>query len=316
MRVSLEEAAKRLNAGEVVAVPTETVYGLAARLHDACAVARLFSLKGRPQDNPLIAHVADERQARLLVSRVPDAFAEAKRFWPGPVTLVLPADLSAVPAAVRAGLATVAIRVPSHPLVRELIAKTGPLVAPSANVSGRPSATSPEHVEADFGAGFPVLDGGNCLGGVESTIVALYDSGWEVLRTGAVAAEDLAKAIGSQPSLSTTTDRPRSPGQKYRHYAPETELKLFDRKEDLDRAVAQAEPGYAVLGFGDSPSGALPLVSLGARGDFAENLRQLYAALRSLDGRGLKGAFVDADFERAGLGVTLYDRLAKAAKGS
>lgn len=316
MRVSLEEAAERLNAGGVVAVPTETVYGLAAGLDDARAVARIFALKGRPQDNPLIVHVADENQMRVLVAQVPGAFAELKRFWPGPLTLVLPANPNAVPAAVRAGLATVAIRMPSHSLVRELIAKTGPLVAPSANLSGRPSATAPEHVEADFGADFPVLDGGDCVGGVESTIVALHETGWEILRAGAIAAEDLIAVLGSPPLPSAVTDRPRSPGQKYRHYAPATELKSFNRKEDLALAAMRAEPGGAVLGFDDSPRGALPLVSLGARGDFAVNLRRLYAALRSLDEKHIAYSFVDADFTRTGLGATLYDRLAKAAKGS
>lgn len=312
MRIDLREAERLLNAGTVVAVPTETVYGLAARLGDAKAVALIFSLKGRPQDNPLIVHVTDETQLFPLVARFPSGFKELKGLWPGPLTLILPANPDAVPDAVRAGLPTVAVRVPRHPLVRELIARVGPLVAPSANLSGRPSATSPPHVEADFGAEFPVLDGGESAAGVESSIVALHDDGWEILRTGAIAAEELELAMGVPPLPGAISDKPRAPGQKYRHYAPRACLTVFQSREGLGAAASVSGP-VAVLGFDDTPHGNLPLISLGGRGDFVENLKRLYGALRSLDEQGRENALVDLDFPCLGLGVTLADRLRKAA---
>lgn len=312
VRISLQEAARRLKRGEVVAVPTETVYGLAALLPNAAAVQKIFTLKGRPQDNPLIVHIGEPSELQALVKNVPAEFSKVAGFWPGPLTVVLEANTARVPEAVRAGLATVGVRMPALELTRDLIALTGPLVAPSANVSGRPSATTPEHVEADFGADFPVLDGGYCARGVESTIISLRDGGWTCLRAGAIALEDLASAMGSESEKHAQTKRPLSPGQKYRHYAPRCALKLCFARDELD-ALQNGGSFDAVLGFDETLTKSA-LYSLGPKGDFAENLRRLYATLRDLDAKSRQNVLVDMDFQVAGLGATLRDRLEKAAK--
>lgn len=161
MRISLQAAASALKSGQVVAVPTETVYGLAAALNSKIAVEDIFKLKSRPSDNPLIIHVNELDQIESLARALPeDFYLLASAFWPGPMTLVLPVNIDAVPSIARAGLPTAAFRIPRHPLALQLLALTGPLVMPSANISGSPSATSVEHVEADFGDNFPILEGG------------------------------------------------------------------------------------------------------------------------------------------------------------
>lgn len=312
MKISLQEAAKRLKRGEVVAVPTETVYGLAAMLDNEEAVKKIFTLKGRPQDNPLIVHISDLEALKGLVKNVPATFSKVASFWPGPLTVVFDADVTRVPSVVRAGLLTVGVRMPALQLTRDLIALTGPLVAPSANVSGRPSATMPEHVEADFGADFPVLDGGECLCGVESTIVSLQDEAWTCLRSGAISREDLAKVFGSEPQAQVFSNKPSSPGQKYRHYAPHCKLQLCASSEELWSHQASGHFD-AVLGFSETKT-LLPLFSLGLKGDFSENLKHLYAVLRELDVKACHNVLVDVDFEASGLGATLKDRLERAAK--
>lgn len=313
MRITLKQACDRLFSGDVVAIPTETVYGLAARLTDVRAVQKIFTLKGRPQDNPLIVHVSQIHELDDLVEHVPKRFSLLKNFWPGPLTVILTAQCNYVPSVVRAGLETVGVRMPDSSLTRELISTTGPLVAPSANLSGKPSATCPEHVEADFGKDFPILDGGHCTRGVESTIIALTDAGhWELLRSGAISREDLEKVLGEPPFESPADLAPRSPGQKYRHYAPQAKLKLCEDTKTLTE-LAKTENFSAILGFDDSPTG-LPLISLGSRNDYATNLNALYSALRELDARGFDAVLVDVEFLRTGLGLTLIDRLNRAEK--
>lgn len=312
MRIPLEEAAKRLQHGEVVAVPTETVYGLAAILDNENAVKKIFELKSRPQDNPLIVHIGDLNELKGLVQKMPTTLSKVTGFWPGPLTVVFEANAKRVPDLVRAHLPTVGIRMPALQLTRDLIALTGPLVAPSANVSGRPSATTPEHVEFDFGSDFPVLDGGECLRGVESTIISLQGESWSCLRSGAISQEDLARALEREPQLQTHSNKPLSPGQKYRHYAPQCELRLCLSFEALqaDQATGCFD---AVLGFSETKT-KLPLFNLGPREDFTENLKRLYATLRELDAKACRHVLVDMDFEIFGLGVTLKDRLERAAK--
>jgi L-threonylcarbamoyladenylate synthase len=163
MRISLTEAQKLLEKGHVVAIPTETVYGLGGLLKYPQAIEQIFTLKGRPNNNPLIIHVSSLQEIRLYVPHLPDEVdALAHAFWPGPMTLVLPIEPDKIPNKARAGLSTAAFRIPQHPLALQLLEKSGALVMPSANVSGRPSATSPEHVEADFGQDFPIVEGGPC----------------------------------------------------------------------------------------------------------------------------------------------------------
>lgn len=312
MRISFSQAVKSLNSGQVVAVPTETVYGLAASLKFPNSVKKVFTLKGRPQDNPLIVHIADLEQLKNLCHDIPKNFSKICSFWPGPLTVVLTANKKNVPRVVRAGLSTVAVRVPSHPLMRRLIKKIGPLAAPSANVSGQPSPTRASHVEADLGSDFPVLDGGVCRHGVESTVIHLLPVGWELLRQGALSREKLAAVLGEPLSKSLKQNkRLLSPGQKYRHYAPKAQLKLCISQKQILR-LAKSGRFAAILGFDDSPA-VLPLISLGLRGRYSVNLKRLYEKLRQLDRVSYINVLVDLDFSDLGLGATLQERLSKAA---
>lgn len=331
MKISFQEAVRLLKQGDVVAVPTETVYGLAACIAKPGALRKIFKIKGRPADNPLIVHVASFAELRGLAKEIPVGVQRARKFWPGPLTIVLPARADSVPRLVRAGLPSVALRIPAHPLMLKLIRAVGPLAAPSANPSGRPSPTRAAHVLADYGKNFPVLDGGTCRRGVESTVIRFDASGgWCVLREGALSKVRLARAIGVSPqnSLMEKTAHvgkaghvytPQSPGQKYRHYAPRAKLVAAAMLGPSSivgaprEAPARRHRFDAVLGFSDTKTD-LPLVSLGRRGSAAANLRVLYTALRSLDERAYRKVWVDLDFPRAGLGATLHERLMKACR--
>ncbi len=229
MRVTLTEAYQLLAEGYVVAVPTETVYGLAASFVKPAAVDQIFALKRRPSNNPLIVHLANLTQLAEYVSTLPKGTIElAQAFWPGPLTLTLPCNLQNVPSRIRAGLPTAAFRVPNHPFTLELLALTGPLVMPSANLSGRPSSTCRKHVEEDFGTDFPVLDGDLCSHGVESTILHHSGECWQVIRLGALAPEAFAPIIGYIPqfAMASKDQGPLCPGQLYRHYSPRAQLML------------------------------------------------------------------------------------------
>lgn len=312
MRISLDKAAELLNAGKVIGVPTETVYGLAASLNHPQAIADIFSLKGRPSNNPLIVHLSGPEQLKKYAQTLPPAALQlAQAFWPGPLTLVVPVVLETVPALARAGLPTAAFRVPAHPVAQELLKRTGPLLMPSANLSGRPSATCVEHVEEDFGMDFPVLDGGVCQQGLESTILAWQDHAWVVVRQGALTPEVFGKVLEYVPKIINIDSRgvatPLCPGQMYRHYAPKAQLNLVSQVPEGAQGV--------VLGFDDRlyPTG-LRLFSLGNSHDPASAAHRLYAVLRELDQQGIPEAWVDMDFPDNGLWLTLKERLSKAAK--
>jgi L-threonylcarbamoyladenylate synthase len=222
LMISIKEAAERIRAGEVVAFPTETVYGLGANALDAAAVARIYELKGRPATSPLIVHVASIEMARTLVREwPPEAERLACRYWPGPLTLVLPKALS-IPDIVTAGLATVGVRVPNHPLALALIRETGvPIAAPSANRFTGLSATTAAHVREAFSDAVPVLDGGPCQVGIESTVVSINAGRITLLRPGMIAIEDVERA----GAPSTDAAHP-APGMHPRHYSPRTPLVL------------------------------------------------------------------------------------------
>lgn len=312
MQVTLEQACDLLKAGLVIAVPTETVYGLAASIDFSDAIEGIFRLKGRPADNPLIVHAASAEEVSKYVSEIPPHFELlASSFWPGPMTLVLPAVEESVPAVARAGLPTAAFRVPAHPLTLQLLRETGPLVMPSANLSGKPSATSVQHVEDDFGSGFSVLDGGNCQKGMESTILCWKESEWTIIRLGALPPEVFVPVLGYLPKVNLggngQQDKPLCPGQLYRHYAPQAKLLLSE-------AVPQEAQG-ALVGFSDRayPDGCR-LYSLGSSTNPEAAAHQLYAVLRQLDADGIKEACVDMDFPAQGLWMTLRERLQKASK--
>jgi L-threonylcarbamoyladenylate synthase len=281
-------------------MPTETVYGLAADAANARAVAAVYEAKGRPSFNPLIAHVADVAMARRIARFDAGAEALAARFWPGPLTLVLPvADEHAVCDLARAGLDTVAVRAPGHPLAHALIeAVGGPIVAPSANRSGRPSPTTfADAVEETGGAAAAQLDGGPCRIGLESTVVALLDTP-RLLRPGAVTRAEIEAVIG--PLAEAEADAKRSPGRLARHYAPNAPVRLD---------VTEPKPGEAWLSFG--PDGREPF-NLSPSGDLAEAAANLFAYLRAADRTGPSSIAV-APIPHEGLGEAINDRLKRAA---
>lgn len=196
MLIGFKNAVTRLKGGEVIAVPTETVYGLAATIKDSMALKKIFSIKERPAGKPLIVLINSLLQLPDLVKSLPDGFERLKPFWPGPLTIVFPANTQTVPPEVHAGTNTVAIRLTSHKLLRRLIAETGPLAAPSANKNGFREPIVAEDVEKSLGADFPVLDGGKCPYGVPSTLISLDNTGWRLLRAGALEPEKIVAVLG------------------------------------------------------------------------------------------------------------------------
>ena len=291
----IDRAAAILRDGGLVAVPTETVYGLAARADDDRAVARIYEAKGRPSFNPLIVHVRDMEQARRLAQLSPEAEALAAAHWPGSLTLVVPrkAD-SGLADAVTAGLPTVALRMPDHPLMRALLAKVDfPVAAPSANRSGFISPTSASHVLASLdGRIDAVLDGGECRSGVESTIVAVRESGGlEVLRPGPVTI-----ATGQAPLPGKGIE---APGQLASHYAPGKPVRLN---------AAEVAPDDFTIGFGPVPGDC----TLSASGDLEEAAARLYACLH-LGAASAKPRIAVAPIPEEGIGIAINDRLRRAA---
>lgn len=291
-------AADILRAGGLVAVPTETVYGLAALGRDGAAVAGIYAAKGRPSFNPLIVHVADVAQAETLALFSPLARALAARFWPGPLTLVLPrrAD-AAVAALVTAGLDTLALRCPAAPVMQALIAAVGPLAAPSANASGRISPTRAAHVLASLAV--PVIDGGPCAAGVESTIVAVEGDGWRLLRAGAVAVEAIVAVAGPPIAAPAPGAAIAAPGMMASHYAPEQPV----RRDALTAGADEFHIGFGPIA-GD--------VTLSASGDLVEAAARLFDLLHVAQASGKPGIAV-APVPAHGLGLAINDRLARAA---
>lgn len=224
-----------LKRGELVAIPTETVYGLAASIWNEEALENIFKVKGRPSDNPLIVHVSSLEQVNDLVVEIPPlAVALMKKFWPGPLTLVLPKSKK-ISNRVSGGLSSVAIRMPSHQLARELIEMAGPLAAPSANLSGKPSPTSAFDVLEDLEGKIPlILDGGECEVGIESTVLSLLEKTPRILRPGKITREDLEKVLG-KPVQVGGKDLNHSPGTRYKHYSPKAKVSLiYEEAKDGD----------------------------------------------------------------------------------
>ncbi len=304
--LSLAEAGRLLREGRLVAFPTETVYGLGADATCDRAVAAIFEAKGRPSFNPLIIHVAAAAEAEALVEIDDRARLLMARFWPGPLTLVLPrrAD-SPISLLASAGLDTLAVRMPDHPVALDLIRTAGrPLAAPSANRSGAVSPTLADHVVESLGARVAlVLDGGPCRVGVESTVLDLSTANACLLRPGGIAAEDIEAALGVPLARAAVADAdgdaPKSPGMLESHYAPALPVRL--------NAAAAAE-GEALLGFG-TIGGTL---TLSAEGDLQEAAANLFAMLRRLDGAPHRAIAV-APIPEHGLGLAINDRLRRAA---
>ncbi|MFC4293939.1 L-threonylcarbamoyladenylate synthase [Novosphingobium tardum] len=302
---ALAEAAAMIVAGGLVAVPTETVYGLAARADSAEAVAAIYRAKGRPDFNPLIVHVLDIAQARTLAQFDDRAMALAQAFWPGPLTLVLPRRANAgLAPAVSAGLPTIALRCPAHPVLRDLLALVRlPLAAPSANRSGAISPTTAHHVAASLGAALPlVIDGGPTERGIESTIVALREgAGWQVLREGPLEKDRIAEILGAENEVIVSNPGIEAPGQLASHYAPSKPVRLD---------AVNAQEGEYLIGFGPVAGNA----SLSPRGDLAEAAAALYACLHAADAAPEPRIAV-ARVPEHGIGVAINDRLRRAAAG-
>jgi L-threonylcarbamoyladenylate synthase len=298
----ITRAGEILRAGGLAVMPTETVYGLACDARNAVAVARVYAAKGRPRFNPLIAHVRGLDEALAHAVLPAPALALGERFWPGPLTLVAARRAeSSVCELACAGLSTIALRAPSHPMAQALLAAFGgPIAAPSANRSGRLSPTSADDARADMGeAADIVLDGGPCTHGLESTIIGFEAAGAaRLLRPGAIARADIEALIGP---LADSGERVAAPGMLESPYAPRARLRLN---------AAAPEPGDAYLSFGaEAPAGGL---TLSASGDVVEAAAKLYASLRALDAGGAEMIAV-APIPNAGLGEAINDRLRRAA---
>jgi L-threonylcarbamoyladenylate synthase len=295
-KLAIEEAAAFIEHGQPVAVPTETVYGLAADATNGEAVARIYAAKGRPSFNPLIVHVPDLSSAERIAVFDDLARALGERFWPGPLTLVLPLRESAgIAPIVTAGLPTIALRVPAHPAMRDLLAATGkPLAAPSANASGRISPTRADHVLASLDGRIPmVIDGGPTQVGLESTILAVSEGQARLLRPGPLTQADLGVPLGA------ASGRIEAPGQMLSHYAPQKPLRLN---------ATEAEDSEWLIGFG----GVKGQASLSSSGDLVEAAARLFGALHEAEAQPLPHIAV-APIPERGLGAAINDRLKRAA---
>jgi len=304
------DAARLLRAGRLVAFPTETVYGLGADATSNTAVAGIYAAKGRPSFNPLIAHVATLEAARREGVFDADAEALAHAFWPGPLTLVLPrAEGGQVCDLARAGLDTLALRIPAHPVALDLLRAVGrPVAAPSANRSGHVSPTTASHVAADLDGRIDlILDGGPCAVGVESTIVACLAGGARVLRPGGVSTADVFAALGRPaPTASqAAAEAVIAPGMLASHYAPRARVRLD---------ATETRPGEAALDFGGQLAGfaSVQRIDLSPSGDCLEAAARLFGALRALDVSGA-AAIAVAPIPLDGLGEAINDRLRRAA---
>lgn len=306
---AIAAAAEALQAGKLVAFPTETVYGLGADATNARAVAAIFDAKGRPRFNPLIVHVPDAEAAAGIAHLPPLGRQLAAAFWPGALTLVA-AKQPGCPVAelATAGLDTIAIRVPSHAVAQALLRAVGrPIAAPSANRSGHVSPTTVAHVEADLGNRVVmILDGGATPIGLESTVVDVTGAEPVVLRLGGVARDAIARVLGRAVALAEgEPGKPASPGMLARHYAPVARLRL---------GAHEVRQGEALLAFGaDVPEHAGPTINLSAAGDPVEAAANLFSALRALDSTGV-AAIAVMPIPDAGLGEAINDRLRRAAR--
>jgi len=317
-------AAEMIRRGELVAIPTETVYGLGANGLDETAVARIFEAKGRPQDNPLILHISGPEQIELFCHHIPQkAYDLADAFWPGPLTIVLPAR-DIVPKRTTGGLSTVAVRCPDNDVTREIIRLSGvPIAAPSANISGKPSTTTAQHVLHDHdGKIAAIVDGGACRVGVESTIVDLTEERPRLLRPGGIGPEQLLEVLGDlvvDKAVTAQVDKDavvKAPGMKYRHYAPSEPVVIVSGSREKAAAYIHRhfEPGDRVLCFEEE----LPLyancapLSYGQEADVNTLSAGLFAALRELDDPSIHQVYARCPVG-GGVAYAVQNRLKKAA---
>ena len=316
-------AAEIIKKGGLVAIPTETVYGLAADALSPNAVTQIFKAKGRPSDNPLIVHISDISQADRLAKKLPDSFFKlADRFWPGPLTMIVEkSDL--VPKTTSGGLDTVAIRMPDSLITREIISASGcPLAAPSANISGSPSPTTARHVKNDMqGKIDMIVDGGECAVGVESTVITLVGDIPMILRPGGITKEQLELVIGRvdiHPAVVgelKSDEQATSPGMKYKHYAPKTQVVILDcdKKDYIKFILLNKDNNIGALCFdGDEKYIPVPHVCYGSEEDDLSQAAELFAALRECDGMNVDIVYARMP-HRDGVGLAVYNRLIRAA---
>jgi len=301
----------------LVAFPTETVYGLGADALEENAIAKIFSVKGRQEDNPLIVHVASIDDVKPLVKNIPEIFEPlVKQYWPGPLTLIMEKS-SIIPNNVTAGLDTIAIRMPEHPAALALISAFGrPVAAPSANPSGMPSPTRALHVLHDLDGKIPyILDGGDCRVGVESTVLDITNKIPKILRPGSVTYDELRYVLVDVDIIGTeVVDKPSSPGMKYRHYAPKAPLiaVIGSPDETAEYIASRLGDDVAALMFDDYSLSHSNVVSYGDSEDFLTQASCLFDALRKLDNMGMSAIYTQLPQE-IGLGATIANRLKKAA---
>lgn len=320
---AVAEAAAILRSGGVVAIPTETVYGLAASAFDPSAINKVFSAKGRPADNPLIVHISEFDMLPDLVADIPEKALElARRFWPGPLTMVLKKS-DKIPDAVSAGLDTVAVRMPSGTVARAIIGTADlPLAAPSANLSGSPSPTTAAHVLKDMdGLIDAVVMSADAAVGVESTVISLADDIPRLLRPGAITLEMLEEAIGEIIVDPAVYDMPEegeavsSPGMKYKHYSPKTKVVLVKAvtEDYISYVNNHSADGVFALCFNEDTGGLhVPHVCFGSQEDEDSQAKALFSALRALDDQGAKIAYAHSP-QKDGVGLAVYNRLIRAA---
>ncbi|MFY9197793.1 MAG: L-threonylcarbamoyladenylate synthase [Acutalibacteraceae bacterium] len=320
----ISRAGEILKNGGVVGIPTETVYGLAANALDENAVAKIFRAKGRPSDNPLIVHIADFDDIYKLASDVPkEAVLLANKFWPGPLTIILK-SLDIVPKSVSAGLGTVAIRMPSHEVARQIIRSAGvPLAAPSANLSGTPSPTTAQHVMDDLNGRIDaVVDGGVCSVGLESTVITLCTSPPRLLRPGKITPNELSCVIGEIEIDNSVLDKldnnvsPSSPGMKYKHYSPKANVIIIrgELKNFIDFVSLHKKSGVMALCFdGEENNMPVPSLCFGQKSNAQEQAHNLFNALREIDSLGASTVYVRSP-KSDGIGLAVFNRLLRAAE--
>lgn len=314
-------AAQILRDGGLVAIPTETVYGLAANALNPEAVSNIFKAKGRPADNPLIVHITGLEELAALAREIPQAAYDlAERFWPGPLTMILKKQ-DVVPLITTGGLDTVAVRCPSHPVARAIIRESGlPIAAPSANPSGCPSPTNARRCVEDLtGKVEAIVDGGECQVGVESTVVTLAEEVPRLLRPGYVTLEQLCDALGDVAVDSAVLykleegQKASSPGMKYKHYAPKARVILLDGDDRAFAEYVNAQEGENIWALIFGPEGPMlkkPYLAMGATA--TEQAQHLFECLRALDDRGAKVIYARCP-QRTGVGMAVYNRMARAS---
>lgn len=325
---NMDEAAAILRDGGLVGIPTETVYGLGANGLNEEAVAHIFEAKGRPQDNPLILHIPDASWLERYCKDIPlTAYKLADAYWPGPMTMILRRK-DIVPDAVTAGLDTVGMRCPAHPLCRAIIDAAGvPVAAPSGNTSGRPSPTTAQHMLEDMdGKIDAIVDGGPCSVGVESTIIDLTETPARLLRPGGITLEQLEAVLGEvavDPAVTRLMgagEQPKAPGMKYRHYAPKAPVTVVtgDPQKSAEYIASHASPEDGIICFDEflplftRRSETRPVMDLGPAGDKEEQARHIFDALRSFDHTSVPAIWAQCP-DATGIGLAIANRLNKAA---